>query len=136
MYVPTRLQTNLIREFHDIPIAGHLGWRKRYQAMSQHYDWPGMPDEIPLYVTRCPVCQRAKKTNQPRPLIRPLPVPARRVEHITLDWISGLPTDKNRKDVLLHIVDRFVKWVISISCTKTMNTVQLCHSLYKEVFTG
>ena len=77
--------------------------------MSQHYYWPGVPDEIRWYVTRCPVCQRTKKTNQPRPPIRPLPVPAPPFEHITLDWISGFPTDKNRKDGLLRIVDRFSK---------------------------
>jgi hypothetical protein len=102
--------------------------------MAQHYYWPGMPEEVRQYVTRCPVCQRIKKTNQPRPPLRPLPAPARPFQHITLDWISGFPNDKKHKHALLHIVDRFSKWVISIPCTKNMNTIQLCNVLYKEVF--
>jgi RNase H-like domain found in reverse transcriptase/Integrase zinc binding domain/Reverse transcriptase (RNA-dependent DNA polymerase)/Integrase core domain len=134
VYVPSSLRIDLIREFHDIPIAGHLGWRKCYQAMAQHYYWPGMPDGVREYVTHCPVCQRTKQTNQPKPPLRPLPAPARPFQHITLDWISGFPTDRRRKNSLLHIVDRFSKWVISIPCTKTMNTAQLCDVLYKEVF--
>jgi transposase InsO family protein len=128
------LRTDLIREFHSVPISGHLGWRKCYQAMSQHYYWPGMPDEVRQYVICCPVCQRTKKTNQPKQPLRPLPVPARPFEHITLDWISAFPQDKNGKHALLHIVDRFSKWAISIPCTKFMNTVQLCDVLWKEVF--
>jgi transposase InsO family protein len=134
VFVPIALRTDLIREFHDVPIAGHLGWRKCYQAMSQHYCWPGMPDEVRRYVISCPVCQLTKKTNQPKPPLRPLPTPARPFQHITLDWITGFPQDKKGKHALLHIVDRFSKWVISIPCTKTMNTVQLCDILWKEVF--
>jgi hypothetical protein len=33
VYVPMSLRTELMREFHDLPIAGRLGWRKCYQAM-------------------------------------------------------------------------------------------------------
>jgi hypothetical protein len=42
VYDPAVLRTELVREFHDLPIAGHLGWRKTYQAMAQHY-WPPGP---------------------------------------------------------------------------------------------
>ena len=134
VYVPQSLRDALIREYHDIPIAGHLGWRKCSHTMIQHYYWPGMPDSVRQYVASCVVCQRTKKTNQPRPPIRPLPVPSRPFEHITLDWISGFPKDKKRKDSLLHIVDRFSKWAISIPTTKEMSSMQLCEVLYKEVF--
>jgi hypothetical protein len=82
----------LTQEFHELriaghpswrPIAGHPGWRKWYQAMSQHYYWPGMLEKVREYTTQCPVCQRTKKTNQPRlPLLSV--VPARPFESITL----------------------------------------------------
>jgi hypothetical protein len=69
VYAPECLRTELISEFHDIPIAGHLGWKKCYHAMAQHYYWPGMAESVRLYVVRCPACQRCKTTNQPRPPI-------------------------------------------------------------------
>jgi hypothetical protein len=89
VYVPEALRRAIMHEFHNVPIAGHLGWRKCYHAMSQHYYWPGMSESVRIYVISCPVYQRTKKTLQPRPPIRPLPVPARPFESITLDWISG-----------------------------------------------
>jgi hypothetical protein len=88
VYAPEVLRTALMHEFHNVPIAGHLGWRKCYLAVSQHYYWPGMSESVRIYVTSCPVCQRKKKTLQPRPPMRPLPVLARRFESITLDWIE------------------------------------------------
>jgi transposase InsO family protein len=134
VYVPETLRTTLISEFHDVPIAGHLGWKKCYHAMAQHYYWPGMAETIRLYVIRCPVCQRTKTTNQPCPPIRPLPAPPRPFGPITLDWISGFPRDRRGKDSILHIVDRFSQWAISIPCTKNMTSAQLCDLIWKEVF--
>jgi hypothetical protein len=93
-----------------------------------------MPENVREYVTHCPVCQRTKNTNQPKPPLRPLPVPARPFESNTLDWICGLPKDKRGKNALLHIVDRFTKWVISIPTTMHMTSAQLCNLLYEDVF--
>jgi hypothetical protein len=102
--------------------------------MIQHYYWPGMREKVREYVTQRLVCQRTKKTNRPKPPLWPLPVLARLLESITLDWMSGLPRDKRGKDSVVHIVDRFTKWVISISNTRHMTYVQLCDLLHEEVF--
>jgi transposase InsO family protein len=93
-----------------------------------------MPNTVREYVTRCPVCQRTKRTNQPKPPIIPLPVPARPFEAITLDWISALPTDKHRNDSLLHVVDRFSKWAFSVPTNKSMSSLELCDTLYEQAF--
>jgi hypothetical protein len=93
-----------------------------------------MPESVRTYVIQCPVCQRVKQTNQPKPQLRPLEVPARPFQHTTLDWISSFPTGEKGKNSIFSIVDRFSKWVISVPCTKKMNTMQLCDILYKEVF--
>jgi transposase InsO family protein len=78
--------------------------------------------------------QRTEQTSQPKPPIRPLPVPARPFEAITLHWISGFPKDKHNNDSILHIVDWFSKWAIAIPTNKGMTCLQLCDTLYKEVF--
>jgi transposase InsO family protein len=134
VYVPAPLRDQLLHEFHDLPIAGHLGWRKTYLALHQHYYWPHMPEHVQQYVSRCVVCQRVKSTRQPTPPIRPLPVPSKPFEMITLDWLTALPTDKFGHTSLLNIVDRFSKWAIAVPCTKKMNTADLCDCLFEHVF--
>jgi hypothetical protein len=67
VYVPADLRSELMREYDDVPVAGHLGWRKCYHTMAQHYYWPGMPERVCTYVIQCPVHQRVKQSNQPKP---------------------------------------------------------------------
>ena len=136
VFVPqyNNLRSRLIAAFHDLPVAGHLGWHKTYDALSQHYYWPGMTADVQEAIRQCPTCQRTKITLQPKPLLRPLPVPDRPFSTITLDWLSGFPMNKHGHDALLNIIDRFTKWAIVIPCTKTMNTQDLCDVLYKHVF--
>ena len=31
------LRSHMIAAFHDLPVAGHLGWHRTYDALSQHY---------------------------------------------------------------------------------------------------
>jgi hypothetical protein len=107
-------------EYHDIPIAGHFGWRKCYDALAQHYYWPNMVTDVRDYVTTCPTCQRNKPTPQPTVKLHPLPVPSKPFQHITLDWLSGFNVDRNGHDSVLNIVDKLSKWAIVITCSKKM----------------
>lgn len=136
VYVPDyqRLRARLIVEFHDLPIAGHFGWRKSHAALAQHYYWPRMAEDVHRYVLQCPTCQRVKPTRQPKPPLQPLEVPSRPFEQITLDWLSGFPANEQGHDSVLNIVDKFSKWAIIIPCDKHMNTKELSNVLYERVF--
>ena len=135
VYVPDadELRPDLAREFHATPISGHFGHPKVYAAMSQHYYWPGMSDDVKRFVQACPVCQRINPTPQPRVQLYPLPVPSRPFQQITLDWVSGFP-ESNGKNAVFNIVDKFSKWAIVIPCTKHMSTKQLIDLLWSRVF--
>ncbi|KAM9447120.1 chemerin-like receptor 1 [Clarias gariepinus] len=51
-----------------------------------------MTQDIEEFVQACPVCTRAKTTNQPTPgELQPLPAPRRPWTHIAVDFITGLP---------------------------------------------
>ena len=77
VYVPKSLRSALLAEYHDIPIAGHLGCKKTYHAMTQHYYWPNIPSDVRSYIANCPTCQRVKPTKQQPPPLQPLEVPLR-----------------------------------------------------------
>jgi hypothetical protein len=136
VFVPKQdgLRVSLIREFHDLPISGHFGWRKTYHALAQHYYWGNMTSDVHSYVTKCPVCQRMKPTRQPKPPIQPLEVPSRPFDRITLDWMTIGCTTKEGYDSVLCVVDKFTKWAIVIACDKHMSTSGLIDLLYKNVF--
>jgi len=136
IYVPDyqNLRSALLYEFHDLPVAGHLGWRKCFQALGQNYYWPGMSEAVHEHVIACPTCQRIKTTVQPKPELHALPVPSAPFRHITLDWLSGFPVNVDGHDCLLNIIDRFSKWAIVIPCTKTMTVKDLIDVLWVKVF--
>nr|CAG8647205.1 594_t:CDS:2 [Entrophospora candida] len=84
------LQTSLLQEYHDIPIAGHLGIDKTYEK----------------YITSCDSCQRNKSNNkQPAGLLQPLSTPLKRWEQVTMDFIVQLPTTHKGYDAIIVIVD-------------------------------
>lgn len=136
LFVPDHrdLRSRILHDFHDLEVAGHFGWRKTYHAIAQHYYWPGMTTDVQDYVRRCPVCQRAKNMQQPKPEIHPLPTPRQPFSWITLDWLSALPRSKGGNDSYLAILDRFSKWAIVIPCTKNMSQDDLINVLYERVF--
>ncbi|KAB5587603.1 Retrotransposable element Tf2 [Ceratobasidium theobromae] len=54
------LKRELLSHFHDSPAAGHQGWARTLEQISQHYYWPAMKFQINRYVDSCEICQRSK----------------------------------------------------------------------------
>ena len=55
------------REYHDVAISGHFGWKKVKYAISQwFYYWPTLEGDVKAYVRACPHCQLYKPTVQPK----------------------------------------------------------------------
>ncbi len=104
------LRTRLLQEYHDIPIAGHLGIDKTYEAIRQDYFWPKMNKDVKKYVIGCDSCQRNKSSNQqPAGLLQPLATPSKRWEQITMDFIVQLPLTQQGYDAIVVFVDRLTK---------------------------
>ena len=61
-YIPknTALRRDLIRTFHDHETAGHPGELETYNAIRQHYWWPGLRSFVKNYVQGCSTCQQFK----------------------------------------------------------------------------
>lgn len=50
----------ILRENHDIPIAGHLGSVRMLKRIQERYNWKGMRSDIENYVKLCKLCQENK----------------------------------------------------------------------------
>ena len=61
-YIPhdNNLRWDITRIFHDHKTAGHPGELETYNALRQHYWWPGLRTYVKNYVQGCGLCQQFK----------------------------------------------------------------------------
>ena len=69
-----------------------------------------MKKEIAAYVARCDNCSRLKAVHLKfAGLLQPLPMPGRKWEEISMDFITGLPMTQQGHDSIWLIVDYLTK---------------------------
>ncbi len=54
------LRRRIVRSYHDNNTAGHPGELETFNAVREHYWWPGMRRFITNYVQGCAKCQQYK----------------------------------------------------------------------------
>ncbi|XP_075504555.1 uncharacterized protein LOC142541993 [Primulina tabacum] len=68
------------------------GSTKMYQDLRRLYWWPGMKSDIAKFISECLTCQQVKIEHQrPAGTLQSLPIPQWKWEHITMDFVTGLP---------------------------------------------
>ncbi|KAL0544358.1 hypothetical protein IC582_019472 [Cucumis melo] len=120
----SELKNAILEEAHSSAYAMHPGSTKMYRTLKKTYWWSGMKQEIVEYVDRCLICQQVKPVRQrPGGLLNPLPVPEWKWEHITMDFLFGLPRTSIGHDGIWVIVDRLTKTTrfIPIKMTSTLD---------------
>jgi len=104
------LRNKLLSALHNSSIGGHSGVRATYNRVKNIFFWRGLKHDVETFVAACPICQRAKHENCLQPgLLDPLPVADMAWQHISLDFVEGLPKSQG-KDVIMVVVDRFTKY--------------------------
>ena len=108
--VPTSVRADLLHEYHDLSVSGHVGIEKTYASLSSNFYWKGMYKDVTVYVNSCDTCQQSKPTNAaPAGLAQPLPIPDSPSQVLGLDFIVGLPPDKHGNNCLVVFVDHCSK---------------------------
>nr|CEG03358.1 unnamed protein product [Fusarium acuminatum CS5907] len=136
IYVPNYdpLKTTLLKAGHEYPIAGHPGHACTYNLLSRNYYWPGMLSYIERWVKNCHTCRRANPTRDARQrILRPLPVPERAWQHISMDFITHLPPSEGYNAILI-IACRLTKIRHIIACKGTYNAKDTAHYYLKEIW--
>jgi RNase H-like domain found in reverse transcriptase/Reverse transcriptase (RNA-dependent DNA polymerase)/Integrase zinc binding domain/Retroviral aspartyl protease len=136
LYIPqdSELRTTLMREVHDAPTGGHLGREKTYARLTAAVYWRGVYNDVRDYVSSCVSCARNKSSNRSQAgLLHPLPIPARRWETISMDFVGPMPKTTSGYDWLLVVVDKFSKMVHLIACKTTMTAADVARLVYDHV---
>jgi hypothetical protein len=128
------LQTRIMRECHDSPLGGHLGKQKTIEQIKRRFYWPGMNATIEKYVVSCDACQRNKPSQQsPIGLMKPLPIPDRPWQQVSMDLITALPRSKLGNDAIVVFVDKLTKMVHYVATTTNVTAPQLALIFMREV---
>ena len=119
-------------EHHDTPLAGHQGAER---TTKRYYYWPGMDEDVRAFVQTCPVCQRAKGSNQkPLGLLQPLPIPERKWQSISMDFVVQLPKTSEGYDAIMTVLCRFSKRVHFIPMNTDATAKEVAKLYFREIW--
>lgn len=54
----------LLQEFHNSPVAGHMGVQKSFLRLHDNFFWHGMREDVRKFIFECTVCQSTKYTSK------------------------------------------------------------------------
>ena len=81
-----------------------------------------MKSDVVEYVSSCFVCQQVKAEYQkPLGTLQPLYIPEWTWEHITMDFVIGLPCTQTEHDAIWVIVDRLTKSAHFLAIRNTLS---------------
>lgn len=136
IWVPNdpELKEEIMMEAHSSRYSIHPGSTKMYQDLRRNFWWPNMKREIAEYVSKCLTCQKVKAEHQrPSGLLQPLEIPEWKWEHITMDFVVGLPTTRKGYNAIWVIVDRLTKSAHFLPIGIRYNLDQLAKLYVKEI---
>lgn len=124
LYVPPdpALRRLVLQELHSAPYSGHFGFEKTFERVARLFYWPGMAEDTRAYIRACISCQANKPSNlRPAGELSPLPIPARRWQSVSMDFITQLPRTERGFDAIMVVVDRLSKMVHLMPTYTTAN---------------
>ena len=128
------LRTRFLVETHDSPSSGHMGVAKTLDRLRGMCHWTRMSSDVYSYVRSCHSCQQNKASNQaPAGLMRPISMPDKRWQCVTMDLIGPLPTTKRGHDCIVVFVDKYSKMMHCSATNMTMTASQLATIFIDEV---
>ena len=104
--VPTVHRREVLELAHDLPVSGHLGVRKTYNRVLQHFFWPGLKRDVAKWCKECHTCHLGGKPNQniPQAPLHLIPAFDEPFSHIIIDCVGPLPKTKSQNEYLLTIM--------------------------------
>ena len=121
LVVAKSVRTDLITASHCSLATAHPGKNKTKALIKERYYWLGIDSDIDQFVSNCHACRRSKVPRDKTPgLLRPLPIPDRPWQHISMDF-KEMPPDHKGMNMVCVFVDRLGKRLISVPYDRSVD---------------
>lgn len=128
------MQQEVLKALHSGPIGGHSGFHATYHKVKKLFSWPGLKNQVRLFVAHCTICQQAKSERVPYPgLLEPLKVPPGAWQVVTMDFITGLPSSSGF-DCILVVVDKFSRYAHFLPLKHPFSALSVAMAYVKDVY--
>lgn len=135
VYLPKGdIRLSVIEQYHDQPLAGHLGQARTLELVKRHFRGNDLGKFVRQYVASCDKCNRNKpRRHAPYGMMKPLPIPEKPWESISVDFINQLPVSDGY-DAIMVVIDRRTKLAHFEPVTTKITTEELAKLFTKVVF--
>ncbi|UYV73827.1 hypothetical protein LAZ67_11001042, partial [Cordylochernes scorpioides] len=111
LVVPKKRRKEIMSEFHNHMLNGHLGVARTTYRLKNKYHWPSMLKDVSEFVKTCHLCQSRKGSNQsPSGLLQPIPPANYPFERIGIDFVGPLPSTKRRRKCIIVLTDYYTRY--------------------------
>ena len=129
-----QVKEKVMKEAHHSRFNIHPRETKMYHDLRRQYWWQGMKRDIAKFVSKCLTCHQVKVEHQkPTGLLQPLPLAEWKWDHVTMDFVIGLPRTPQSKDSVWVIVDRLTKSTHFLAMRITDSMLALSKLYVKEI---
>jgi hypothetical protein len=86
------------------------------------------------YIARCMECQKVKVEHRhPAGLLQPFPIPEKKWEVITMDFIIGLPKTNKKHDSIMVVFEKLTKATHFVPMKTTHTTTNIAEIFMKKI---
>ena len=143
--VPLTLRKQLLQEYHDSPLSGHMAYRRTCLRLRDKYYWPTLLADVKQYCFTCQPCALGRRMHGVKAFLNPLDLTTRPFEVLGMDFLGPIkPNSLQGNNYILVITDYFTKWIEVIllpNCTALMTSkvlmdrIILHHGLPRAIIT-
>ena len=128
------VRTLLMSEAHDPVYSGHFGLEKTLEKVRRTWHWPGMVNDVRMFVRSCPRCQRTKHdTSRPPGLLQPI-LSKYPWQVVTMDFVGKFtPAEGTEHNMCLVMVDKFSKYVLLEAVPETITASQMAEIFIRRL---
>jgi hypothetical protein len=134
LYIPASERAKLIWEAHYSRMARHFGMERIVVVLQKKNYWPKIRQYVSKYIIYFTSCAITKTSIKKQGLYTPLPTPDKPWESISVDYMSGRLSTKQRNDCVFVVIDRFSKMAILTACKKNIIVEDTPNIFFKQVW--
>lgn len=132
--IPKEWRSKILNENHNSPEAGHFGFYKTFNRISERFYWPKMRYDISKHLANCRQCLEQKSSQSAPAGLMTSHLVERPWQVVCSDIVGELPRSASGNKCVLTQVDLFSKFVV-LTPLRDATAKSICAALEKSINT-